>query len=104
MKSPSQEIEAIHRAWQRAANPEEMEAAVLRMCESPSLEWRHYLDDLYLARRYGRVTREPESARLALLERYEDDLFSATADAIAQADGEVRVVPGSRSQARHRRG
>jgi hypothetical protein len=79
-------IERIHHAWQTATSREGLDAAARAMIRHPSEQWKHYLDDLYLARRHGRAQDGLDAIRLEVLGEHEDALYGAVAEAIARAN------------------
>ncbi len=79
-------VERIHHAWQTAKSREDLNAAAREMILHPSEQWKHYLDDLYLARRHGRAQGGVDAIRLDVLCEHEDALYGAVAEAIARAN------------------
>ena len=82
-------IEAIHRRWQQASTEADLRSAVREMITHPSQQWRHYLDDLYLAERHRRTMCRLETKRYVVLKDFEDELYGSVAEAISRANGVI---------------
>lgn len=78
---PSQ-ITKIHEGWASATSLSEAEASIRAMCKLPSMEWRPYLDLLYVE-----ATDEASRAKQNALRKYEDELRTALAEGFARDDG-----------------
>jgi hypothetical protein len=59
---------------------------------TPSTQWKHYLEELYLARKFGPATSRMERLRLDVIERYADELYSSVATAICEEHGITREM------------
>lgn len=75
--------------WRHARSVRALEKAAQLMVDIPSLEWRPYLDELFVAKRQPPSADEFEASRIDVLRRFEDDLYLAVGEALADQDGQV---------------